>query len=106
MVMVHSTNFSESWALHEPVAVASTMAGHSSVFNVTRMANVVAGATVVVLCKTLLLSIIITCVYLLRRFGQELLPEGGDRTLASRRLDLSPRPLPLARRTTPNDGRV
>src|ERR1039457_6132630 len=89
MPITHSTRFSASWAVQVPLALASTMMGHSQMLNVTGIVNVVAGwATVVVLCSTLLLSIIITCVYLLRRFGQELLPEGGDRTRASTRLDL------------------
>src|ERR1017187_3672302 len=48
MVMLHSTNFSESSAVQEPLAVDSTITGHSWMLNVTWMVTVVAERAVVV----------------------------------------------------------
>src|ERR1039458_7367603 len=48
MVMLHSTNFSESSAVQEPLAVDSTITGHSWMLNVTGMVTVVAERAVVV----------------------------------------------------------
>src|ERR1035437_79447 len=87
--IMHSTCFSESAKVQEPLALSSTITSHSLMSNVTGMVNVVAQRAVLVCTELVsLLFILITYVYLLRCFGQELLLEGGDRTLASLRLDL------------------
>src|ERR1017187_1219657 len=82
MARLHSTRFSASSAVQVPLAVASAMVGNSQLLNVTGMVNLVARwATMVVLCTVLELFIILTCVYLLRRLSQKLLPDGGDCSL-------------------------
>src|ERR1019366_4386149 len=59
MVMLHSTNFSESSAVQEPLAVDSTITGHSWMLNVTGMVTVVAERAALVVLSAVFASCIL-----------------------------------------------
>src|ERR1017187_8981218 len=59
MEMVDSMYFSQSWAVHVPLAVDSTIMGHTSVWNITGIVIVGAERAVVVVGTTFVLCILV-----------------------------------------------